>query len=177
MTHRISRIGTRAGDRGNTTLASGTQVEKDSPRMLAAGTVDELNSSIGVVLAHGATTEITECLQDVQHRLLEVSAQLSAPGQQRITDVDVFAVDCAIERFNNRLEPEKERVLPGGSLAAATCHVARSVCRRAEGQLVTLTSIDPNGNEFLIPFFNRLSDLLSVLACLLNKGSRGPATK
>jgi cob(I)alamin adenosyltransferase len=159
-----------------TGLANGLRVEKDSPRVLAMGAVDELNSSIGVVLAHGAPAEIHECLLEVQQRLFEVGAQLGSPGRRRITDEHVQAVEQAVEQFNRRLEPLKEFVLPGGSLAAAACHVARTVCRRAESQVVALSATDPGENNSLIPLLNRLSDLLFVVARLLNKMDQGPET-
>ena len=176
MDHRLSKITTRTGDAGTTGLASGTRVEKDSPRILAMGAVDELNSCIGVVLAHGTPTDIRDCLLEVQQRLFEVGAQLSSPGQQRITAEDILVLDRAVERFNSQLEALKEFVLPGGSIAAAECHVARTVCRRAESQVVSLCTIDPGQNDILIPFLNRLSDLLFVVSRLLNKADQIPET-
>ncbi len=170
MGYRLSKITTRTGDKGTTGLASGVRVEKDSPRVLAMGAVDELNSSIGVVMAHGTPPEVRECLVEVQQRLFEVGAQLSSPGRQRITEEDVATIERAVEHFNAQLEPLKEFVLPGGSLAGATCHVARTVCRRAESLVVALAAIDPGETDILIPFLNRLSDLLFVLARVLNKG-------
>jgi len=172
MGHRLSKITTRTGDKGTTGLASGLRVEKDSPRVLAMGAVDELNSCIGVVLAQGTPPEVRECLVEVQQQLFEVGAQLSSPGQRRITDEDVLGIERAVERFNARLEPLKEFVLPGGSLAAAACHVARTVCRRAESHVVGLNAIDPVENDSLVPFLNRLSDLLFVVARVLNKADR-----
>lgn len=133
---------------------------------------DELNSCIGAVLAHGTPAEVRECLVEVQQRLFEVGAQLSSPGQRRITEEDVRTIERAVEHFNAQLEPLKEFVLPGGSLAAAACHVARTVCRRTESVVVALDSIDPGENDTLIPFLNRLSDLLFVLARVLNKSDK-----
>ncbi len=170
----MSRITTRTGDKGTTGLANGLRVEKDSPRVLTMGAVDELNSCIGVVLAHGTPAEIRDCLVEVQQRLFEVGAQLSSPGQRRITEEDVLAMERAVERFNAQLEPLKEFVLPGGSLAAAACHVARTVCRRAESHVVALSTADPGENDALIPFLKRLSDLLFVVARLLNKADKSP---
>ena len=174
MGHRLSKITTRTGDKGTTGLATGLRVEKDSPRVLAMGAVDELNSSIGVVLAHDVPPQVRECLVNVQHRLFEAGAQLSSPGQLRITEDDVLGLERSVERFNAELEPLKEFVLPGGTLPAAACHVARTVCRRAESHVVGLATIDPVENDYLIPFLNRLSDLLFVLARVLNKGARRP---
>lgn len=172
MGHRLSKITTGTGDKGMTGLATGLRVEKDSPRVLAMGAIDELNSCIGVVLAHGTPTAIRDCLVEVQQRLFEVGAQLSSPGQQRITAEDVLVLERAVEQFNRQLEPLKEFVLPGGSFAAAAaCHVAHTVCRRAESQVVTLSAVDPGETDALIPFLNRLSDLLFVVARVLSKAS------
>lgn len=173
MAHRLSKITTRTGDKGTTRLATGLRVEKDSPRVFAMGAIDELNSCIGVVLAHGVPPEMRECLLDAQHRLFEAGAQLSSPGQRRITEEDVLAIERSVEHFNSDLEPLKEFVLPGGSLAAAACHVARTVCRRAESQVVGLNTIDPVENDCMVPFLNRLSDLLFVTSRVLNK-AQGP---
>jgi cob(I)alamin adenosyltransferase len=174
MGHRLSRITTRTGDTGMTGLVTGLRVEKDSPRVVTMGAVDELNSCIGVVLAHGTPDEIRDCLLEVQQRLFEVGAQLSSPGQRRIKEEDVLAIERAVERFNAQLEPLKEFVLPGGSVAAAVCHVARTVCRRAESHVITLNTLDPGENDSLVPFLNRLSDLLFVVARVLNKADRSP---
>lgn len=176
MGHRLSKITTRTGDAGTTGLANGTRVEKDSPRVLVMGAVDELNSCIGVVLAHGVPTDIRDCLLEVQQRLFEVGAQISSPGQQRITAEDILELERGVERFNSQLEPLKEFVLPGGSIAAASCHVARTVCRRAESHVVSLCTIDPGQNDVLIPYLNRLSDLLFIVARLLNKSDQSPET-
>jgi len=99
--HRLSKITTRTGDAGTTGLASGTRVGKDSPRIPAMGAVDELNSCIGVVLAHRTLTDIRDCLLEVQQRLFEVGAQFRSPGQQRITAEDILVLDRAVERFNS----------------------------------------------------------------------------
>lgn len=174
MGHRLSKITTRTGDRGTTGLARGLRIEKDAPRVLAMGAVDELNSCIGLVLAQGTPAEIRACLLEVQQRLFEVGAQLSSPGQTRVTDEDVLWLERAVEQFNRQLEPLKEFVLPGGSPAAAACHIARTVCRRAESQVVALSAIDPSENDCLLPFLNRLSDLLFVVARFLNKAIEVP---
>lgn len=169
MNFRLSRITTKTGDTGTTGLANGLRVEKDSPRVLAMGAVDELNSCIGVVLAHGVPTEIQDCLTEVQQRLFEVGAQLSSPGKSRITANDVITIEEAVERYNAQVPPLREFLLPGGTLSAASCHVARTVCRRAESLVVTLESSDPGSSESLVAFLNRLSDLLFVIARTLNR--------
>lgn len=97
MGHRLSKITTRTGDKGTTGLATGLRVEKDSPRVYAMGAVDELNSCIGVVLAHGVPPQVRECMVDVQHRLFEAGAQLSSPGQRRITEEDVLVIERSVE--------------------------------------------------------------------------------
>jgi len=171
MGYRLSKITTRTGDQGTTGLASGTRVRKDSPRILAAGAVDELNSWIGLVLAQAGDTDVRGCLSAAQQALFEVGAELSLPGTSRIKEEHVLALEQALAEFNARLEPLREFILPGGSPAAASCHVARTVCRRAESQIVALRSLEPAAGSFLIPYLNRLSDLLFVIARVLNRQS------
>jgi cob(I)alamin adenosyltransferase len=171
MGHRLSKITTRTGDKGTTGLATGARVQKDSPRVIALGAVDELNSWLGVVLAHDLPPQARECLVDVQQRLFEAGAQLSSPGHRRMTEDDILAMERRVEAFNAGLEPLKEFILPGGSPAASFCHVARTVCRRAETRVVALNALEPLENDALGPFLNRLSDLLFVLARVLNKAA------
>ena len=174
MGYRLSKITTRTGDQGTTGLASGERVSKDSPRIRAAGAIDELNSWIGLLLAHEDANALRECLSEVQHGLFEAGAELSLPGTSRITEQDLLALEAAVEKFNARLEPLREFVLPGGSPAAAACHVARTVCRRAETLVVALHALEPPGENLLVPYLNRLSDLLFVLARVLNRQSGTP---
>jgi cob(I)alamin adenosyltransferase len=169
--YRLSRITTRTGDRGTTGLASGERVSKDHPRILALGAVDELNSWIGLVLAQAPPSEIGESLGEIQHQLFEVGAELSLPARHAITAEHVAALEAAVVKFNARLAPLEEFVLPGGSQAAALCHVARTVCRRAETRIVALRAAEPVEDDRLVPYLNRLSDLLFVLARLLNRES------
>lgn len=176
MGHRLSKITTRTGDQGTTGLANGVRVEKDSPRILAIGAVDELNSWVGFVLAHDVPEEVRTCLLEVQQHLFEVGAELSLPERPRVSDANISRLEAAVESFNQRLEPLREFVLPGGSLVSAACHVARTVCRRAECQVVTLRSVDPVKEDRLIPYLNRLSDLLFVIARLLNNSAAMPET-
>ena len=171
MAYRLSKITTRTGDQGTTGLATGERVAKDSARILAVGAVDELNSWIGLVIAQGVPEEVREALSEVQHGLFEVGGELSLPGTVRVTEQNVLALEETVARFNDRLEPLREFVLPGGNVAAATCHVARTVCRRAETLVVTLGSEDKAGTGLLVPYLNRLSDLLFVAARLINKDS------
>jgi cob(I)alamin adenosyltransferase len=168
MGHRLNRFATGMGDNGTIGLANGLRVEKDSPRVLAMGAVDELNSCIGVVLAFETPVEVRECLMGVRRLLFEVGAQLNSPGQQRIADEAILGIERAIEHFNANLEPVEEFGLSGGSLAGATCRLAGAVCHRVESHVVALTTVDPGENDILIPLFNRLSDLLFVLTRSLN---------
>ena len=157
-------------------MANGARLEKDSPPILAIGAVDELNSWLGFVLAHDVPEEIRTCLLEVQQHLVEIGAELRLPGRPLVSDANVSRLEAAVESFNRRLEPSREFVLPGGSLVSAACHVARAVCRRAECQVVTLRSVDQVKEDRLIPYLNRLSDLLFVIARLLNNSSAMPET-
>ena len=174
MAHRLSRITTRTGDQGTTGLATGERVAKSSPRILAMGAVDELNSWIGLVLSQGATAEVRDCLAEAQQALFEAGAELSLPGTARVAQAHLAQLDAAIERFNASLSPLREFVLPGGSPDAARAHVARTVCRRAERSVVTLARAE---NEIVSDsariYLNRLSDLLFVLGRVLNRTAGG----
>ncbi len=174
MSYPLSNVTTRTGDDGMTSLSNGTRLEKDSPRVVAMGAIDELRSHIAVVLAYGPTANVRTCLVQVQRRLLEACAQLSSPGERHITDEDVVAIEHAAERFGAQVESFKEFEMPNGPLAAATCHVARSVCRRAEAHIVSLNTMDPVKDDSLIPFLDRLSHLLNLVASVLNKGRQEP---
>src|SRR5688572_1869515 len=140
MGHRLSRIVTRTGDAGTTGLADGSRVPKDSARIEAIGAVDELNSTIGVILAEALPATIDAVLVDVQHDLFDLGGELSIPGHAAMTDAHVLRIEREVERYNGALSPLKEFVLPGGSRAAATAHVARTVCRRAERAIVHLAA-------------------------------------
>ena len=163
MGNRLSKIYTRTGDDGTTGLGDGTRVAKDSERVNAYGTVDELNSSIGIILAVDLPDAVRDCLVAVQHQLFDLGGELCIPGHAAIFDEDVARLEHLLDGFNANLAPLKEFILPGGDPAAAVCHVARSVCRRAERRAVTLarhTQLNPNLRVYL----NRLSDLLFVIA-------------
>ncbi len=170
MGHRLSKIATRTGDQGTTGLASGERVSKDSPRIRAAGALDELTSWIGLVAAQIDAGEVRECLSEVQQGLFEAGAELSL-GTPRLEEEDLAMLDAALAKYNATLPPLKEFVLPGGSPAAAACHVARTVCRRAESHVVGLHSLEPPAQSLLVPYLNRLSDLLFVVARVLNRQS------
>lgn len=173
MGHRLSRIVTRTGDSGTTGLGDGSRVAKDSPRIAAIGTVDELNCAIGVVLAEGVSAEVRALLTDIQHDLFDLGGELSIPGHAAITQAHVERLEAAVEHYNADLPMLKEFILPGGTRAAALAHVARTVCRRAERTLVALAGGDTVSTSSRI-YLNRLSDLLFVLARALNRAAGAP---
>jgi len=166
--HRLSKIVTRTGDAGTTGLGDGSRVAKDSARIDAIGSVDELNSTIGVLLAETLPQPVAACLVAVQHDLFDLGGELSIPGYTSMTEAHVERLESDVERFNADLAPLKEFILPGGARAAALAHVARTVCRRAERAVVAAAAteaITPTARVYL----NRLSDLLFVLARTLNR--------
>ncbi len=173
MGNRLSKIYTRTGDDGTTGLGDGTRVPKDSERVEAYGTVDELNSAIGVLLAVPALpADVTACLTEIQHELFDLGGELCIPGRQAITAAHVSRLERALDGFNDTLPPLKEFILPGGGPAAAACHLARSVARRAERRVLSLSRVGVVGPEAL-KYLNRLSDLLFVLARVLARHERG----
>jgi len=174
MGNRLSRIYTKTGDDGTTGLGDGTRVAKDSARVSAYGTVDEANSAIGLLLATplpGAQAgAIATLLTTIQHQLFDLGGELCIPGHAAIQDADVTALEAQLDAFNDPLPPLKDFILPGGGEAAARCHVARTVVRRAERETVTLSHHDSVRPE-AIRYLNRLSDLLFVLARVLARDS------
>ena len=173
MGHRLSKIVTRTGDAGETGLGDGSRVAKDSPRIEAIGTVDELNSMLGVLLAEALPDAIATCLTDIQHDLFDLGGELSIPGHVAITDAHVARAEAAVETFNAELAPLKEFILPGGSRAAALAHVARTVCRRAERLLIHLAATEAVSDRSRI-YLNRISDLMFVLARAINRAGGRP---
>ena len=173
MGHRLSKIVTRTGDAGTTGLGDGSRVAKDSPRIEAIGTVDELNSAIGVVLAEDVQDAVRSLLTDVQHDLFDLGGELSIPGHQAITPAHIDRLERAVEDHNADLAPLKEFILPGGTRAAALVHVARTVCRRTERAVVALAAHDDVSTSSRV-YLNRLSDLLFVLARALNRAGHAP---
>ncbi|WP_017460200.1 cob(I)yrinic acid a,c-diamide adenosyltransferase [Dyella ginsengisoli] len=171
MGNRLSKIYTRTGDDGSTGLGDGSRVPKDSLRVAAYGTVDELNSTVGMVLAcDGVPDDIAEALTQVQHELFDLGGELCIPGMAMIDDADITRLEQVLDRFNDPLPPLKDFILPGGGMAASCCHLARTVCRRAEREVVALgreESIRPQASRYL----NRLSDLLFVLCRVLARAS------
>jgi cob(I)alamin adenosyltransferase len=170
MGHRLSKIVTRTGDSGTTGLGDGSRVAKDSLRIAAIGAVDELNSVVGVLLAEALPAPVAQCLTDVQHDLFDLGGELSIPGHAAVTQGHIERVEAAVEHFNADLPPLKEFILPGGTRAAAQAHVARTVCRRAERVLVEAAAQEPVTVHSRI-YLNRLSDLLFVLARVLNRSA------
>jgi cob(I)alamin adenosyltransferase len=173
MGNRLSRIYTRTGDDGTTGLGDGSRVPKDSPRVEAFGTVDELNSAVGVLLATpDIPPGVGACLTEVQHELFDLGGELCIPGHRVITAEHVTRLEKTLDEFNDTLPPLKEFILPGGGPAASACHMARAIARRAERRVWALTraeSVSPDVAKYL----NRLSDLLFVLARVLARHAHG----
>ena len=171
MGNRLSKIYTRTGDDGSTGLGDGTRVRKDSARVEAYGTVDELNSTLGVLLATpDLPLPAIETLTQIQHDLFDLGGELCIPGMAMVFDADVERLETTLDGFNADLPPLKDFILPGGGIAAGTCHLARTICRRAEREVVSLARHDavrPEATRYL----NRLSDLLFVIARVLARAS------
>ena len=170
MGHRLSKITTRTGDRGETGLGDGARVPKDHPRVAALGEVDELNSTLGLILAEDVPEDVRGMLTEVQQDLLDLGGELSIPGHALLKAERVQFLESQTEKNNKVLAPLKEFILPGGSRAAAAAHLARTVCRRAERSVVALGRKD-KVSEVARQYLNRLSDLLFVLARVLNRAA------
>jgi len=168
MANRLSKIYTRTGDAGTTGLGDGTRVAKDSLRIAAMGDVDELNSIIGLILTEPMSPKIRDCLTCIQHDLFDIGGEICMPGHAMIKAERVTALETQLDAWNDTLTPLKEFILPGGSRAAAYCHLARTVCRRAERQMTTLNNQEKM-TGISLQYINRLSDLLFVLCRILNK--------
>lgn len=172
MGHRLSKIYTRTGDKGDTGLGDGSRVDKDHIRVEAFGTVDELNSIIGMILAYDIPEEITTCLNRVQHHLFDLGGELCIPGHTALDDSYITYLETTLDNFNADLPNLKDFILPSGGHATSTCHLARTVCRRAERRIVTLSK-DNNVTPYTISYLNRLSDLLFVVARVLARSENG----
>jgi cob(I)alamin adenosyltransferase len=172
MGHRLSKITTRTGDTGDTGLGDGARVPKDSARIAALGDIDELNSTIGLLLSEQIPPEVRAVLEQVQHDLFDLGGEVSIPGHSLMTEQQVESLERSVEEWNSALSPLKEFILPGGSRAAAAAHLARTVCRRAERTLVALGRHEPVG-EPARRYLNRLSDLLFVAGRSLNRAAGG----
>ena len=167
MANRLSKIVTRTGDKGTTGLADGSRVNKDSMRIHCLGTVDELNSHLGLLLTETLPRGIRELLLGVQNDLFDLGGSLAYPAAPFSED-KLTRLDSAIDHYNAALPPLKEFILPGGTRAASQCHIARTVARRAERELVTLSQQEDTP-DYGLPYLNRLSDLLFVLSRVLNR--------
>lgn len=173
MGNRLSKIVTRTGDAGTTGLGDGSRVAKDCLRIDAIGEIDELNSSIGVLLAAELPPTIRDALLGVQNDLFDLGGEVCIPGHRIISEAHIVGLETRVAQFNDELTPLKEFILPGGTMAAALAHLARTVCRRAERRLVHLSNHEPV-SDFALKYLNRLSDLLFVLGRALNvAGGRG----
>jgi cob(I)alamin adenosyltransferase len=173
MGNRLSKIYTRTGDDGTTGLGDGGRVAKESLRVEAYGAVDEANSAVGVVLAVAGVPEaVKRCLTEVQHDLFDLGGELCIPGHRMITAAHTERLEADLDGFNDELPPLKEFILPGGGSAAAACHVARAVCRRAERRAWSLARAENIAADGL-KYLNRLSDLLFVLARVLARHESG----
>ena len=170
MGNRLSKIYTKTGDDGTTGLGDGTRVAKDSARVNAYGSVDEANSTIGLLLAAELPDGVRELLTRIQHQLFDLGGELCIPGHAAVFDADVDALEARLDHYNDDLPPLKDFILPGGGEAAARCHIARTVVRRAERDAVTLSRHDAVRPQ-AIRYLNRLSDLLFVLARVLARSS------
>ena len=173
MGHRLSKIYTRTGDDGSTGLGDGMRVPKEHLRVEAYGTVDEANSALGIVLAvPGLPGPVAEVLTEVQHDLFDLGGELCIPGHRAITAEYVERLEHTLDRFNDDLPPLKDFILPGGGPAAAACHLARTVVRRAERRVWALARGESVAAE--VPqYLNRLSDLLFVIARVLARHEHG----
>jgi cob(I)alamin adenosyltransferase len=172
MGNRLSKIYTRTGDKGTTGLGDGARVDKDSLRVEAYGTVDELNSAVGLVLAADLPEAIRTCLTRTQHELFDLGGELCMPGYTLVPNTYIDGLEKALDSFNEDLPPLKDFILPGGSEAAARCHLARTIARRAERRVISLAH-NETVNEASIRYLNRLSDLLFVIARVLARHAGG----
>jgi cob(I)alamin adenosyltransferase len=173
MGNRLSRIYTRTGDDGTTGLGDGSRVPKDDARVAAYGTVDEANSAIGVILSlPDLPGEVARCLTEIQHDLFDLGGELCIPGTKVIKAEQISLLEHVLDKFNDPLPPLKDFILPGGGAAAAHCHLARTIVRRAERCVWTLAAKEQVNVE--VPkYLNRLSDLLFVLARVLARQEKG----
>jgi cob(I)alamin adenosyltransferase len=173
MGNRLSKIYTRTGDDGSTGLGDGARVSKESLRVEAYGTVDETNSTVGMILAVPSLPDsVRRCLTEVQHDLFDLGGELCIPGHRMITAAYVDRLETELDGFNDPLPPLKDFILPGGGPAAAACHLARTVCRRAERRCWSLAREEAVAPEAL-KYLNRLSDLLFVIARVLARQESG----
>jgi len=175
MGNRLSKIYTRTGDKGETGLGDGSRIAKSDSRIQCLGLIDELNSSIGIILSFKLDNEISTVLTQIQHALFDIGGEICIPGRVVIEQSYVDHLETTLDKFNGHLTPLKEFILPGGCQSAAFCHQARTVCRRVECELIAFTLKDENHSEkasalnpISLRYINRLSDLLFVAARYIN---------
>ena len=172
MGKRLTQIATRTGDNGSTGLGDNTRVSKDSLRVHAMGDVDELNSQIGVLLCEDMAADVRTLLVEIQHQLFNLGGELSIPGFELLKADALLALDQALEHYNGELPKLQEFILPAGNRAASLAHVCRTVARRAERAVVALGAAEAV-KETPRQYLNRLSDLMFVLARVLNRMNGG----
>lgn len=172
MGNRLSKIYTRTGDDGTTGLGDGSRVEKDGVRVQAYGTTDELSSIIGMVRANKLPDAVEALLNEVQHQLFDLGGELCIPGHQAINESHVTWLEQQLDELNEPLPALKDFILPAGGHAASSCHLARTVCRRAERCVVTLARNEETA-PYAQKYLNRLSDLLFVVARVLARAEGG----
>lgn len=173
MGNRLSKIYTRTGDDGTTGLGDGQRTSKDSARVEAYGTVDEANSAIGVILVNDSVDDaLRNCLTEVQHDLFELGGELCIPGHSAVKQEFIDRLENDLDQLNADLPRLKEFILPGGGPAAAACHLARTIVRRAERRVITLADTEDVRPE-VVRYLNRLSDLLFVVARVLARHESG----
>ena len=171
MGNRLSKLYTRTGDDGTSGLSGGTRVAKNHPRIIAMGSIDELNSVIGLMickLRNSQASDLSDFYLKVQHDLFNIGGEISMPGQSFIADHKIEQLEEKIDLFNESVQPLKDFILPGGCEAAAICHIARATARRAERDLVSLHQSEPV-NSTTLRYVNRLSDLLFASARIINQ--------
>lgn len=173
MGNRLTRIYTRTGDDGSTGLGDGSRTGKESPRVEAMGEVDELNSVIGLLLTEHMPDNLAATLTDIQHDLFDLGGELCIPGHTLLKMERIAWLESILDGLNDPLPPLKEFILPGGTRKAALCHLARTVCRRAERRVIALKR-DETVSDAVVQYLNRLSDLLFVLARTFNRIENRP---
>ena len=172
MTYRLTKIYTRTGDKGYTQLGNGERVSKDDSRVEAYGSVDELNSAIGLLAASELPAQQRTWLNQVQHQLFDLGSELCIPEKRVLDKKYIDILEYQIDEMNAQLEPLKEFILPGGNEAAARAHLARAICRRAERRVLTLNGLESTSQNSIV-FLNRLSDWLFVFARYVLKLQQG----
>lgn len=173
MGNRLSKIATKTGDKGETGLGDGSRISKSNERMHAIGDVDELNSWVGMLREElGGADELIPLLHQIQHDLFDLGGELSVPGFNALQEVLISDLEDNLVELNEALPPLKDFILPGGNKAAAHCHMARTVCRRAERSLVALAASN-DVSPLALRYLNRLSDLLFVMARVLARRDNG----